>query len=215
MHRVNPGRLIGVAALVLLGVVAPTHAATVAYAFSGTVDWDDADRGWTSFTGSFQFDSAAADAIADPGTAAYAHAGAPWGMTVTFDGIDTVNLNDMFNVLVSNDLAGSDQFAALAQDAGQTQALTLTLWDFTQALFASDALPLPAGGLTLGDFGWSGFTYESAGGLLQGTLTQFACTRGCDGVVAPPPPAIPEPGTLALLAAGLGALRLSRRRHAA
>jgi hypothetical protein len=200
-----------VAALALACVAVPAVAAPVTYTFEGVVDWDDAERGWAAFEGTFSFDSQAVDTIADPSTAAYAHIGAPWGMSVSFDGSVTAALSDGFHVLVSNDLGGSDQFGALAQDAAQSQALTLTLWDFTQSLFASDALPLPAGGLQLADFGWSGFSYESAAGTLQGTLTQLSCTQGCEGVVVPPP-AIPEPGSAWLLAVGLGAMRLARRR---
>jgi len=206
---------IGTKATVLLALLwgtVPAQAAPVTYDFAGVVDWDDAERGWSAFEGTFSFDSAAVDGVPDPSTAAYAHAGAPWGLSVVFDGSVTVALSDSFNVLVSNDLGGSDQFGALAQDAAQTQALTLTLWDFSQTLFTSDALPLPAGGLQLADFGWSAFSYESASGVLQGALTSLSCTLGCGGVVEPPP-AIPEPGSAWLLAMGLGALRLSRRRH--
>lgn len=207
---------IGTKATVLLALLwgtVPALAAPVTYHFAGVVDWDDAERGWSIFEGTFSFDSVALDTIPDPSTAAYAHAGAPWGLNVVFDGSVGVALSDSLHVLVSDDLGGSDQFGVLAQDAAQSQALTLTLWDFSQTLFAGDSLPLPAGGLQLADFGWSAFVYESSAGMLQGTLTALSCTLGCGGVVEPPA-AIPEPGSAWLLAMGLGALRLTRRRQA-
>ncbi len=194
-------------ALSLSVVATPkAHAAPITYAFSGTVDWDDADRGWSSFTGSFSFNSLAVDGIADGSTAAYAHAGAPWGMSVSFDnGAHVAAYQQVFNVLISDNLGGSDQFGALAQNAAGTQSLQLTLWDFAAQVFASDALPLPDGGLALADFQWSSFSYESSAGLLQGRLTDFGCASGC----APASP-VPEPGSLALAVAGLGLLLMRR-----
>lgn len=196
--------------LTLLGLsllTAPAaHAATVTYTFTGLVDWDEADRGWSSFTGNFSFNSQAVDGIADGSTAAYAHAGAPWGMSVSFDsGAHVAAYLQVFNVLISDNLGGSDQFGALAQNAAGTQSMQLTLWDFAAQVFGSDALPLPDGGLALADFQWSSFSYESSVGILQGRLTDFVCTSGC----APASP-VPEPGSLALALAGLGLL-LTRR----
>jgi len=102
-----------------------------------------------------------------------------------------------------------------AGNADGTATLSLSLTDFSGALFASDALPLPPGGLTLADFGWSTLQYESAAGFLQGRLDSLACNQGCNGFVPPPSP-VSEPGTVPLLLAGLGAcgflLRRSRAR---
>ncbi|WP_349740958.1 PEP-CTERM sorting domain-containing protein [Roseateles cavernae] len=182
------------------------HAVPVTYSFVGVVDWDEAQRGWSSFAGSFSFDSQAVDGIADGSTAAYAHAGAPWGMSVSFDGgAHVAAYQQVFNVLISDNLGGSDQFGALAQNAAGTQSLQLTLWDFAAQVFGSDALPLPDGGLALADFQWSSFSYESSAGILQGRLADFGCTSGCS-----PASPVPEPGSLALALAGLGLL-LTRR----
>jgi len=209
-------RTAAIAALALgsLAAALPASAVPVSYLFSGSVDSDDAERGWSAFSGSFQFDSEVLDAIADPSTGAYAHAGSPWGMSISFDGAAPIVLNDSFHMLVSNDLQGSDELGALAGNADGTATLSLSLTDFSGALFASDALPLPPGGLTLADFGWSTLQYESAAGFLQGRLDSLACNQGCNGVVPPPSP-VPEPGTAPLVLAGLGVCGFLLRRSRA
>lgn len=209
LRRYASGLAAALTPCLLLANSPAAHAVPVTYAFEGTVDWDEAERGWTSFAGSFTFDSLAVDGIADPSTAAYAHAGMPWGMSVTFAGSDTVAISEIFHVLVTDNLGG-DQFGVLAQSADASKALGLTLYDFTDTAFASDALPLPDGGLTFGTFQWTTFTFESGSGLLQGRVDAFGCVAGCSAVVAPPAP-VPEPGTWALMFAGLG-LTLSCRR---
>lgn len=183
-----------------------SQASLVEYSFTGSVSADDADRGYTAFSGTFRFDSAAADAIADTSTGAYAHAGMPWGMSFSLSGGPSLAISTAFHVLVSNDLAGGDQFGLLAQDG--TDGISLALHDITGALFSSDALPLPAGGLTLAGFAWTELRWEGADGVLQGRLDTLACTAGCDGQASP----VPEPGTLALAAGGISLLRLTRRR---
>jgi len=196
------------AAFAMHGVAA--QASDLSYSFTGVVLDDEAERGWTNFSGSFTFSDSVLDGIPDTSTAAYAHAGAPYGMTVTFDGTDTVTINQVFNILISNNLGGMDELGALAQNNAHTRALGLTLTDFNQSIFASDALPLPAGGLKLSDFGWSSFYYEAPAGRLQGQLTSFACSTGCN--VAPPLP-VPEPGTWVLLLAGLVGISARVRRY--
>jgi hypothetical protein len=182
-------------------------AAPIVYEFSGTVASDSAERGWQQFAGSFSFDSASVDGIADPSTGAYAHAGAPWGISVSFDGGAALLLNSSFNVLVSNDLAGQDQWGLLARNASGSQVFSLTLSDYSATVFGSDALPLS--GLTLADFGYGSFGYESAAGELQGWVGALQCVAGCGAGV--PPAAVPEPGGLALAGLGLATL-LGRRR---
>ncbi|MBX3600084.1 MAG: PEP-CTERM sorting domain-containing protein [Rubrivivax sp.] len=204
------------ATLAAAPTASPAFAAPVTYAFSGVVDHDEADRGWAHFAGQFSFDRDAVDAIADPSTGAYAHAGAPWGLTVTFDGVETVTLDSLFHVLVGNDLnwgfGPEDHLGLLAEDAAG-RVVSVDLWDFTGLLFASDALPLPEGGLTLASFSWTSFRYESSTGVLQGRLDGLTCLSGCSTDVVTPPP-IPEPGTWALTLAGLAAMvTLQRRRR--
>ena len=183
----------------------PTFASTVTYNYTGVVDYDEADRGWSAFTGQFTFDRTSIDLIADPSTADYKMISWPNGMNVVFDGATSFSFNNFFDILVSNNLGGADQFGALAQDASSPDSLSLTLYDYTQAVFASDALPLPGGGLTLGMFDWSEFKYESGGSLLNGHLTGLSCAAGCDAGTAPGHQ-VPEPATLALVLASLGLL---------
>jgi hypothetical protein len=189
-------------------------ATPVTYNFSGVVDSDDADRGYGAFSGAFTFDGAAPDGIADPNTAAYAHSGAPWGVAVSFDGSVTVQFGQVFTMLVSNDLGGADRLGALAQGA-QQQTLSIELFDFTQALFSNDALPLPVGGLSMADFGWSTFTWEDGMSTLQGHLTHLTCASGCDGSGnddGPSPGTVPEPTVAVLSAIALLAAAACRRR---
>ncbi len=180
----------------------------VTYHYAGQVDSDDADRGWISFTGSLTFDSTSLDAIADPSTAAYAASGSPFGMSVEFDDGTSDSLSASINLLVSNDLGGWDWLGALAQNAAATKSLSLTLIDFSATVFASDALPLPPGGLTLADFGSAQFSYETSAGMLQGHLDSFACVDGCGAV-----PSVPEAQTWLLMFAGLLAVGAHARRR--
>ncbi len=179
--------------------------ADVVYSYTGVVDADEADRGWATFTGQLTFDSAAVDQIADASTADYKMAGWPYGMRILFDDGTAFSFNDFFDILVSNNLGGADQFGAQAHNTGDADSVGFTLYDYTQAVFNSDALPQPAGGLALAMFGWSELKYESSGGMLNGHLTGLSCVAGCDGSPVPTA-AVPEPSTFALVLAALGVL---------
>lgn len=215
---VRPRSLRNLAACVALAAAVLPGSATagiVSYTYAGVVDSDDAGRGWTHFSGQIAFESTTPDSIADPSTADYKVSAAPngnWpnGFNVTFNTGENVSFNHYFDILVSNNLGGTDQWGAQAHDTGSADSLGLTLTDFSQATFNSDALPLPFGGLTLAMFTLTEFKYESAAGLLSGHLTDLRCVAGCERA---PAAAIPEPHSLALVLAGLGAMGLRARRR--
>ena len=193
----------------------PAAAAPVAYTFAGQVSDDTAGRGYTHFSGSFSFDSATPDGIADPSTGAYAHSGAPWGLTLQFDALAPFAVQSAFNVLVSNGLGGQDAWGLLAEDADHSISLSLT--QLAGTLFASDALPLAP--LTLAMFDIATLRWDSADGSLQGVLSSLSCTAGCTGLGGgggggggDTPPAVPEPGTLPLMAVALALLARQLRR---
>jgi len=184
----------------------------VTYTYTGVVDSDEAGHGWVAFTGQFSFDRTAIDQLADPEMGYYTMSHTPYGMNVVFDGSTALSFNDVFDVLVTNDSTGIDRLNTYARNDGAFDSLSILLTDFTHALFPSDALPLPAGGLTLAMFGASKFTYDSSGGLLTGHLTGFSCSAGCEATV--PIPAVPEPETWALTLGGLLAVGGVARRRA-
>jgi hypothetical protein len=224
-HRAGPCGPAALAAAVLAALLAAgtplARADPVTYTFTGVVDDDEAGRGYSSFSGSFTFNSSALDAIADPATAAYAHSGAPWGLTLAFDGAAAFSVSDSFNVLVGNDLLGTDQWGLLAQDA--LQSISMSFIDLSGLVFGSDALPLPAGGLLLSAFGSNSLRWETGEGALQGHMDTLACSAGCQlgeggggggELPLPNPNPVPEPPSLLLAALGLALMLKHHLRRA-
>jgi hypothetical protein len=89
--------------------------------------------------------------------------------------------------------------------------VSVTLWDFGGTVFGSDALPQSARGLTLAMFVTSSLRWDSPDGALTGRLDALACAHSC--LLAGNPPAVPEPASVALVLAGLGAVSLTQRRR--
>ncbi len=198
------------------------NADAVSYGFTGNVTWDEAERGYQGFAGSFSFDSAAVNDINDPSgsTGHYTGVGPAWSMSLSFDGGMVMDFGSLgLHVNVMNDLGGYDWLGLLG--TGSAGTVSAGLYDFTQALFGNAGLPLKEGGYALADFGWSDFSWESGVGTLQGMFTSLSCTTCC--TIGTPPSGgggeqnpggggntVPEPGSLTLAMTSL-ALLLRRR----
>jgi parallel beta-helix repeat protein len=201
------------------------EAAPVTFAFTGAVtqtmfDPNDPSGGeitfGTGFSGSYTFESTAADRISSPSSGSYASpAGAPYGFAVNFGpGHDFVT-SDALTVGVTNNVGGVDAYGALACFGGFScpdVTLGLFLEDFDSSVFAGDALPLDT--LMFEAFEVATFTLR---GLIDGNqveiignLDSLSCIDGCES-----PQPVPEPGTLLLLSPALAAIGWRRRGRAA
>lgn len=196
------------AAATLLAATA-VDAALIQFSFSGTVT-DEAINGCVdpvvvgcgTVTGSFSFDSLAADGNAAAILGLYAAS----AISFSIDGMEFFSAaNGVINV--ANDIP-QDQYGLLATGtAGATVAvLSILLEDLNGSAFGSDALPLSASALApLLPGTFTLFAYDDSF-QLQGVIDSITCPNGCGGSE------VPEPSTSLLLVAGLGAFGCSRRR---
>jgi hypothetical protein len=212
--------VLAVAAWLCAGWVEPCAAAPITFGFAGSVTQttfapSDPFAGaisiGTAFSGSYTFESTAADDIPFASNGSYTSYGVPYLFTVTI-GSFTFSTSDVLNVSVGDGAA--DQYSVLACAGGPFcfgSAAQLFLEDSDGTAFGSDALPSPAP--LLSAFEVALFTFR---GFVDGNQVEIVgqldalCNAGCDPVGGP----IPEPGTLILVGTALTfmASRLRRRR---
>jgi hypothetical protein len=199
-------------AIVLLFVAAmaaasatSSAASPITFAFTGTVtqiEPGDPDPflgtiGFgTLFSGSYTFESTATDAIGDPSSGAFV---SPFTLTVDFDGPVAPFSVTGFAVVTLN--AFVDQYGVYGNDG--IVEIQFLLESSTDPL-TDDTLPLTPP--LLASFSQRVFTFRDAAGIpeILGTIDSLACTDGCTSV--------PEPATIIVLALGLGATQISRRK---
>lgn len=189
----------------------PAQATPITFGFTGSVTQVPADDpgGGIAFgsaiSGQYTFDSAALDGIANPAQATYLSSGPGFGLSVQI-GANSYAVSGSLNVNVSNDVLGADQYGVLADDF-TALSISLFLEDLSAVVFSSDTLPVVAP--AIGSFAVRDFhLVDTSTGEVQidGTIDTLTCLQGCDGGNP-----VPEPGTLALLAAGLLSAALRRR----
>ena len=194
-----------VAGVLALASTAIAQAVPITFGFSGSVTQVPADDpgGGSAITGTYTFDDAVLDAIADPSQGSYASFGLPFGLSVQI-GTNSYSLAGFLNIAVSDGVLGVDQYGVFAFDGGLTVSMLFT--DLDAAVFASDALPsLPPtmAAFEVRDFHLSDTTLGDV--QIDGQIDTLVCQAGCN------PVSVPEPGTSVLVVAGLLAGGLRRR----
>jgi PEP-CTERM motif len=199
-------RVFVLACIVCLVAASAAQAAPITFSFTAAVT--DDPFGLSSFgapiSGSYTFDSSAADSIPGAATGSFASSGPGIGFTANVDGTN-YSVPGVLTVNTANNIAGGvDQYGAIALDSVLT--LELFLEDATGTALASDALPLLPP--SLANFGVRQFRLFSADAEFLGRVDTLTCTAGCG--VQP----VPEPGSLLLVGsalAGFGYRRLRTR----
>lgn len=206
------------AALTVAAAVAtPANAAPVTFQFTGSVTQINADPGdpfggaidfGTLFSGSYTFNSTAIDSIGSATDGSFPSAGAPYGISVDFDG-DPFGAFSIVGVTVNTRNGAPDQYGVFGFD-GSLQ-IEFLLEAFAANPFANDLLPLTPPNIA--NFNSRVFTFRSDD--LDGNQVEILGTL--DSLTGPPPPLpVPEPATLGMLTVGLvaAARRLQMRRRA-
>jgi hypothetical protein len=198
--RLCSGVVVGLLALLAI----PAYAAPIAFTFHGRVT-DDAINGCGGLvncgavTGSYTFDSAAADGNPDPAAGLYAAT----SITFSIDGV--LFFSSASGVINVANFPAVDQYGLLATGIATNLSgadLSILLTDPTATAFSSDALPLNASALAP---------------LLPGTFQlnaaddTFQLLGTIDSVSGITNSPVPEPSSRAFLALGLSILFARRR----
>jgi hypothetical protein len=182
-------------------------AGPVGFTFTGHVT-DDAINGCGGVvncgvvTGSYAFDSAALDGNPDPAVGLYAAS----SITLSIDGVLFFSSASGFINVVN--FPAVDQYGVLATGVASNLSmadLSILLADPTAAAFSSDTLPLSGASLALLLPGTFQLNAADDSFQLLGTIDSVA------GSTSGPPPSVPEPSSVMLLALGVSFL-LARRR---
>jgi hypothetical protein len=189
-------------------LAAPAGAGAITFQFSGLVTQVNTDPDdpfgqaivfGTPFSGSYTFDSAAADLIGAPTDGSYSSPGG--GISVDFDG-DPFGAFDLTGVIVNTHNGAPDQYGMYSSDG------TLTIEFLLEALFANpladDQLPLSPPNLA--SFESRVFTFRSDD--LDGNQVEILGT--IDSLTGRQPSPVPQPAAIWMVALGV-ATALTRR----
>lgn len=219
-HELNKFRKVSLLILCVVFAVSisSVEASPTTFNFTGTISGvasDDLGLGvsvGTPITGSYTFDSAAADSNPSPGTASYQMTGSPYGFTALILG-QVFGTADFLAVNVVNNNP-DDEYGVLGcagglvgcSESGATYVVfNWLLTDSSNAAFSSPALPVTPpslGGFQTNFFELDVLTEAGAFESVQGSITSL---------VRAPTAAVPEPATLLLVSAGIAVAGLARR----
>ena len=199
----------------LFAAPTPSQASPVTFSFTGTITGvgaDDLGLGvgvGTAISGTYTFNSAAANTNAPGGSASYQMSGTPYGFsalilghafeTSDFLALNVVNNNpdDEYGVL-----ACADGMAGCSASADTYLVFDWLLTDSTRSAFAGNALPVTPPSLAAFQTNFFELQSLNSDGLLesvQGRITALTLASAA---------AAPEPPVLLLLGLGLAALAL-------